>query len=302
VYNRLFTKILDSSIWLEPDSTRIVWLTLIASMDEDGFCAFACAANLANRARVPTDKTQEAIKTLESPDPNSADPDHDGRRIERVPGGWIVLNAAKYREIGNRAASRETTRRRVAAFRASKHPPIAGCNGDVTPGNASVTECNPSDAVAGADVKTSSSEVKDAPDQKSESKLSPSSIEKKEPPKPSHEAEKLAALLESEIRRNKPNCRITPAQLRNWAIAADRMMRVDGRTEDRIAALIHWAQRDEFWAPNCLSMGTLRTKFDQLELKCERDLGNGKVAASGGNGPKPIPPNIRMLQALEGTE
>ncbi len=137
MYNRLFTKILDSSIWLEPDSTRIVWLTLIASMDEDGFCPFACAANLANRALVPLDKTEQAIKTLEDPDPNSADPENEGRRIERVPGGWIVLNAAKYRAMATREVIRENNRKRVRAFRDRKRG-----NAAVTPRNASVTPRN----------------------------------------------------------------------------------------------------------------------------------------------------------------
>jgi hypothetical protein len=41
MYNRLFTKILDSSIWLEADTTRIVWITMLASMDEDGFAPFS---------------------------------------------------------------------------------------------------------------------------------------------------------------------------------------------------------------------------------------------------------------------
>ena len=40
MYNKLFTKILDSSIWLAPDSARIVWLTFLAAMDEDGVVRF----------------------------------------------------------------------------------------------------------------------------------------------------------------------------------------------------------------------------------------------------------------------
>lgn len=117
MYNKIFTKILDSSIWLEPDATRIVWLTCIAAMDEDGFCAFAAPANLARRANVDPKKCAAALSTLESPDPNSSDPEHDGRRLERVPGGWVVLNAAKYRELVTREFSRENTRIRVKRHR-----------------------------------------------------------------------------------------------------------------------------------------------------------------------------------------
>ena len=139
VYNKLFTKILDSSIWLEPTATRIVWLTLIAGMDEDGFVALASVANLAHRARVEIADAAEAVRILEAPDENSSDPDNEGRRIERVTGGWMVLNAPKYRDLVTRTVSREQTRIRVARYREKKSG-NAPCNGDVTPGNGTVTQ------------------------------------------------------------------------------------------------------------------------------------------------------------------
>jgi hypothetical protein len=149
VYNKIFTKILDSSVWLESDQTRLVWLTLIAAMDEDGFCQFASASNLAHRARVEREATEKAIATLEAPDSDSSDPDNEGRRIERVPGGWIVLNAPKYRDLVTRTLAREKTRERVAKHRNRKR--------SVTECNAAVTECNdsvtPSEAIANAHTK-----------------------------------------------------------------------------------------------------------------------------------------------------
>jgi hypothetical protein len=84
---------------------------------------------------------------------------------------------------------------------------------------------------------------------------------------PSDEAEKLSALLKSEILRNKPNCQITVAQMRKWAVTAQRMLDLDNRTYDQVEKLIRWAQQDEFWMANVLSMDALRKKFDQLELK-----------------------------------
>jgi hypothetical protein len=47
------------------------------------------------------------------------------------------------------------------------------------------------------------------------------------------------------------------------------MLRLDGRTPEQSAELIHWAQHDEFWMANVLSMDTLRDKFDQLSMKAE---------------------------------
>jgi hypothetical protein len=127
MYNKLFTKILDSSIWLESTPTRLIWITFLATMDQDGFCQYASVANLAHRARVDLEDTRKAVEVLEGPDIDSSDDTNDGRRIERVPGGWLVLNAGKYRALATQEVAREKTRLRVAAFRA-RH----SGNGDVT--------------------------------------------------------------------------------------------------------------------------------------------------------------------------
>lgn len=134
MYNKLFTKILDSSIWLEPTPTRVIWITMLAAMDENGFVQFASIANLAHRAILPIQETEDAVKCLESPDPNSSDPEHEGRRVERVPGGWMILNASKYRAMVNRVVIQEQTRERVRRFREKKagNAPETPCNGDVT--------------------------------------------------------------------------------------------------------------------------------------------------------------------------
>lgn len=143
MYNKIFTKILDSSIWLEPTPTRLIWLTFLAAMDEDGFAAFASVGNLAHRARISPEETHEAVTALEAPDENSSDPENEGRRIERVPGGWMILNAPKYRDLVTRTVIKEQTRMRVARHRQSKKAPSNGhetvSNAPVTQGNGEVT-------------------------------------------------------------------------------------------------------------------------------------------------------------------
>lgn len=134
MYNKLFSKIVTSSIWLEPTPTRMIWITFLALMDEDGFAPVASVANLAHTARIDLDDATKAVEILESPDDNSGDKDNDGRRIERVPGGWMVLNAKKYRDIVTRQVAREKTRERVKRFR-ERHTG----NADVTVANVSVT-------------------------------------------------------------------------------------------------------------------------------------------------------------------
>ncbi len=118
MYNKLFTKILDSSIWLADYPTRLVWVTLLAAMDQDGFCQFSAIGNLAARARVTQAECIEALHVLEGPDAESADPEHEGRRIERMPGGWIVLNSLKYRKLGTTEMARDANRIRMQRTRA----------------------------------------------------------------------------------------------------------------------------------------------------------------------------------------
>ena len=93
---------------------------------------------------------------------------------------------------------------------------------------------------------------------------------------PSREATKLASLLKAEILRNKCDYKITQAQERRWVVAADRMLRIDKRNPEEAAELIRWAQRDEFWMANVLSMASFREKFDQLALKKSQPVRNGR--------------------------
>ena len=138
MYNKLFQKILDSSVWLESNETRIVWITLLAAMDEEGYAPFASTANLAHRARINPDQAALAVARLEAPDEVAPDQDHEGRRIERVPGGWMVLNAKAYRDTVTREEAKRVVRERVARHRAKKKG--NACNANVIFGNASVTQ------------------------------------------------------------------------------------------------------------------------------------------------------------------
>ncbi|HXJ88888.1 MAG TPA: DUF1376 domain-containing protein [Candidatus Binatia bacterium] len=126
--------------------------------------------------------------------------------------------------------------------------------------------------------KTSSSSQK-----RSDEELFPSepTKEKKNSPKePSDEGKKLAALLRTEILRNKPDFRVPPNLESSWGLIADRMVRIDQRDPEVIASIIRWSQRDEFWRANVLSMKKLREKFDQLQIKSE--------ITSGPPRPKPV--------------
>ena len=93
----LDSDIIRSTIWTEDDCTRIVWITMLALKDADGFVR-GCITTVAGIARQPVDKCTASLEKLEAPDPDSASPEHEGRRLLKVPGGWIVVNHHKYRD------------------------------------------------------------------------------------------------------------------------------------------------------------------------------------------------------------
>ena len=99
-FTKMFGSITDSTVWGEPDPTRIVWITMLAMANRDGF-VHSSVPGLAHRARVSLEACEAALETFKSPDPYSRTVDYEGRRIEAVDGGWILLNYLKYREAGN---------------------------------------------------------------------------------------------------------------------------------------------------------------------------------------------------------
>ena len=105
-YTKLFNTIITSTIWQEPDKTRLIWITMLALADQNG-CIHASVPGLAMVARVNVDATRQALEDLQAPDPDSRTKDHDGRRIEEIDGGWRILNYAKYCAMMNEEERRE---------------------------------------------------------------------------------------------------------------------------------------------------------------------------------------------------
>jgi hypothetical protein len=133
-------------------------------MDEIGYVQFASVANVAHRARVTLEEAEAAIICLENPDPHSSDPDHEGRRIERVPGGWMILNAQKHGEMISRILVREQTRQRVKNYRErlkldemTEKPRVTHKKRRVTQSNASDTGVTSSDTDTDTEVQLASS-------------------------------------------------------------------------------------------------------------------------------------------------
>lgn len=114
-YTKLFSSILDSTIWSESVATKITWVTMLAMTDTAG-CVYASMPGLAKRVGVSISEAETAIKCFLSPDPHSRTKDNEGRRVKEIEGGWQLLNYEKYTHAKSREArnayQKEQMRRR----------------------------------------------------------------------------------------------------------------------------------------------------------------------------------------------
>lgn len=102
---KLDTGILDSSVWREPSSTRICWITLLAMADATGMVR-STAPGISARANLGLEETRKALELFESPDGDSRSTNDEGRKIKRMDGGYLIINYSKYREQDRTAAER----------------------------------------------------------------------------------------------------------------------------------------------------------------------------------------------------
>lgn len=115
-YTKLFSSITDSTIWAAPDTTRIVWITMLAMADQYGYVG-ASVPGLAARARVSIDACVAALKSFSEPDEWSRTTLYEGRRIALSDGGWVLINHAKYRAAVDTEVRREKSRVAMAELR-----------------------------------------------------------------------------------------------------------------------------------------------------------------------------------------
>ncbi len=98
--------IIHSSLWAESSDTKICWITLLLLADPNGFVRAAPSA-IAREAGIPAEVARKAISLFCSPDNESRSPENQGKRIERVEGGFHILNYEKYRERDYTNAERQ---------------------------------------------------------------------------------------------------------------------------------------------------------------------------------------------------
>lgn len=102
MYAKLFSSIISSSLWTEDNTTRIMFITMMAMADREGY-VYGSPAGMARMACLSIDDAKTAIEKLTGPDPDSSDslrnPDNEGRRIEEIDGGWKIVNYTYYRDL-----------------------------------------------------------------------------------------------------------------------------------------------------------------------------------------------------------
>ena len=118
-FTKLFSSILDSTIWQESLETKVVWVTMLAMSDKQGE-VMSSIPGLAKRSGVTIAECEQALQCLLSPDPYSRTKDFEGRRIESIDGGWQLLNHSKYRALLSAEERREYNRRKQAQYRENK--------------------------------------------------------------------------------------------------------------------------------------------------------------------------------------
>ena len=115
-YAKLYSDIVTSSIWNCDDRTRLVWITMLAMADANGYVKTS-QGSLAVMSRVPAEDCKKAIDILESPDDDSRTKDRDGRRIEKVDGGWFIINYRNHRDRVSESPQAAAARERAKRFR-----------------------------------------------------------------------------------------------------------------------------------------------------------------------------------------
>lgn len=123
-YTKLFAEIIESTIWQETNDCRVLWITLLALKDREHVCR-ATIPYLAKVANITVEQVEEYLARFQEPDKYSRSQEHEGRRIERVDGGWFILNGEKYRQKLSQIDRKEQVRAAVARHRKKKeslHP------------------------------------------------------------------------------------------------------------------------------------------------------------------------------------
>jgi hypothetical protein len=118
-YTKLFGTLINSTVWLEDNETRILWITMLAMADKNGEVK-SSVPGLCKQAQISLEGCLKALGKFSAPDPLSTSQDYDGRRIEAINGGWLLLNYGRYRRMASLADKKENDAERQRRARERK--------------------------------------------------------------------------------------------------------------------------------------------------------------------------------------
>lgn len=128
---KLDTKILNSTTWMDPDGCKVFITALLLAEPHElreetptinvhdtnqaefvvpaGWYGFVRAAGpaIAHQAMIEEARGMAALQRLADPDPGSRTPDHEGRRMVRIAGGYLILNYMAHRDRDHSVAERQ---------------------------------------------------------------------------------------------------------------------------------------------------------------------------------------------------
>ena len=128
-------QLMRSTVWVNTSKeTRLLWITMLAIADKNGL-VLASIPGLAKEAGVSIEECEESLKVLSSPDPYSRTKKYEGRRLEVIDGGFLLLNYRKYREMRTEAQVKDAMRKAAWRAKQAEKPQTGHVPGhsDVTP-------------------------------------------------------------------------------------------------------------------------------------------------------------------------
>ncbi len=114
---KIYGSIIRSTVWQQPATTKLVWLTMLILADHRGKVE-ASIPGLAATAGVTLEECEAALTCFLSPDKYSHSKVDGGRRIRECFGGWTITNHEFYRDL--RTPKQIADADRIAAKRAAR--------------------------------------------------------------------------------------------------------------------------------------------------------------------------------------
>jgi hypothetical protein len=106
---KIYGSIIRSTVWQTAPHVKLTWVTMLILADSEGRVE-GSIPGLANTAGVTIEQVEEALELFRQPDKYSRTKDHDGRRIQDIRGGWLVLNHNLYRDMRTETQQKEAAR------------------------------------------------------------------------------------------------------------------------------------------------------------------------------------------------